>query len=315
MRSSVGLFVTLVGIAASGVACDRKSPEPAGSAAASASASSSAATAESSPPSPLAIPSADVAAVVNPDHMAPYDGPVGSIEGTVLVQGPESPNVPNLDVKQCPAALDTYGKLFRSGAPREDGLRPLADAVLAVTGYKGFIPEKNEAQRVVISRNCGYPTRTIALTFGQRLEIANDAVKPFAPYLEGTINAAVMIAPPKQAGQPINLYPPRADYYPLKDRIAPFVRGDVYVLRQPLHAVSDVAGHFRIDGVPVGKVKIGARLAPIESQAEKDVEVRQDVVENVELVLTYAPKPATAAAAKNAKPGASAHPRGWRPND
>jgi hypothetical protein len=222
--------------------------------------------------------------------MPAYDGPIGSIEGTVLVQGPDAPDE-NVDVHGCPAALDTYGKMFRAGPARPDGLRPLADALVVVKDYKGFVPEKNEAQRVTITPSCGYPTRTVALTFGQRLEVANDSTLPFAPFLEGMFMPAVMIAPPLQAGEPVKIYPPRADYYGLRDRLQPYVHGDVYVLRQPLHAVSDTTGHFRIDGVPVGKVKIGARLAVIASQAAKEVDVRDNVVENVELVLTYAPKP------------------------
>jgi hypothetical protein len=246
--------------------------------------------------------------VVNPGHLPAYDGPVGAIEGTVLVQGPDAPNE-DIDVHGCPAALDTYGKMFRAGPARPDGLRPLADALVVVKDYKGFIPEKNEAQRITVTPACGYPARTIALTFGQRLEVANDSSLPFAPLLEGMFMPAVMIAPPQQAGEPVKIYPPRADYYGLRDRLQPYVRGDVYVLRQPLHGVSDSSGHFRIAGVPVGKVKVGARLAAIGSQTAKEVDVRENVVENAELVLTYAPKAAAAAG----KQGAAA--RSLPPND
>src|SRR5260370_33975029 len=89
------------------------------------------------PSNGLAVPSASVVAVVNPEALPVSDGPTGIVEGTVLVRGPDAPPLPNLDVAACPAALDTYGKLFRAGPPRDDGLRPLADAVVAVTGYAG----------------------------------------------------------------------------------------------------------------------------------------------------------------------------------
>jgi hypothetical protein len=239
----------------------------------------------------LPMPSASVAAVVNPANLPVYDGPTGSVEGTVLVRGPESPNVP-VDPRGCPAAMDTYGKLFRAGPARPDGLRPLADAVVVVTGYAGaYIPEPEEAQRVTISPSrCGYPLRTIAMTFGQRLEISNDSKLSFAPYLEGTFQPAVMIAPPERNGEPVKLYPPQTGWFGLRDRMQPFVRNDVFVLRNPLHAVSDLAGHFRVDGVPVGKLKVGARLPPVGSEAEVDVEVRPNVVESVEVVLTYTPQ-------------------------
>jgi len=244
-------------------------------------------------PNALGLPSASVAAVVNPMNLPPYTGPTGSIEGTVLVRGPDAPDVPGLDVRACPAALDTYGKLFRTGPRRADGARPLADAIVVVTGYSGYLPEKSEVQRVTISARCGYPARSIALTFGQRLDIANDSILPFAPYLEGGPLLTVMVAPPQQRGEPVKLFPARADFFPLRDQLQKFVRGDVYVLRQPLHAVSDTQGHFRIDGVPVGRVTIGARLAAILDQADRNVDVRPGGVEGVEMALTYAPADAS----------------------
>lgn len=228
-------------------------------------------------------------------NLPAYTGPTGSIEGTVLVRGPDAPDVPNLDVRACPAALDTYGKLFRAGPRRADGARPLADAIVVVTGYAGYyLPEKSDVQRVTIRANCAYPLRSIVLTFGQRLDIANDSKLPFAPYLEGAPLLTVMIAPPEQKGEPAKVFLPRADYFPLRDQLQKFVRGDVYVLRQPLHAVTDMAGHFRIDDVPTGKLKVGARLAAVLGEAVQDVDVRAGIVENVELVLTFAPKDAGA---------------------
>ncbi|MDP9033461.1 MAG: hypothetical protein M3O50_01535 [Myxococcota bacterium] len=283
--------VTLVGALAPFVGCRRDAPKADIVATDTVPTSDAASGAPSTEPANgLPIPAASVATVVNPLNLPAYDGPTGSIEGTVLVRGPDAPIMPGLSVSPCPAALDTYGKLFRSGLPRADGARPLADAVVVVTGYSGyFLPEKNPIVRVTIGADCGYPSLTIALTFGQRLEVANDSSLPFAPYLEGTLLPAVMIAPPMQSGEPVKIYPPRADYFALRDRMESFVRGDVYVLRHPLHAVSDLRGHFRIGGVPVGKLKVGARLRAIGKEDVKDVDVRPNVVENVELVLDYVP--------------------------
>jgi hypothetical protein len=242
-----------------------------------------------SAPNTLGLPSADMASVINPMNLPPYTGPTGSLDGTVLVRGPDAPDVPDLDVRACPAALDTYGKLFRAGPRRADGARPLADAIVVVTGYSGYLREKNDVQRVTISARCGYPQRSIALTFGQRLDIANDSTLPFAPYLEGTPQLAVMVAPPQQRGELVKIYPVRADFFVLRDQLQKFVRGDVYVLRQPLHAVTDLQGHFRIDGVPTGQVRIGARLGAILDQAVASVDVRANSTQRVDLVLTYAP--------------------------
>jgi hypothetical protein len=244
------------------------------------------------PKSPVGLPSASVAAVVNPMNLQPYSGPTGSIEGTVLVRGPEPPDVPNLDVHTCPAALDTYGKLFRAGPRVQSGARALADALVVVTGYSGYLPEKKDVEHVVIGANCGYPSRVIALTFGQRLEIANDSTVPFAPYLEGAPQFTVMVAPPQQRGEPVKIFPVRSDFFPLRDQLQKFVRVDVYVLRQPLHAVTDLRGHFRIDGVPVGRVRVSARLGAVLGETDRDVDVQADSVQNVELSLLYAPSDA-----------------------
>lgn len=252
------------------------------------------ATPSASPPNAVGLPSATVAAVVNPMNLEPYAGPTGSVEGTVLVRGPDSPDVPGLDVRACPAALDTYGKVFRAGPSRSDGARPLADAVVVVTGYGGYLPEKSDVQRVVIGANCGYPSRAIALTFGQRLEIANDSTLPFAPYLEGAPQLTVMVAPPQQRGEAVKIFPVRADFFPLRDQLQKFVRADVYVLRQPLHAVTDLQGHFRVDGVPTGRIRVSARLGAVLGEADQEAVVRSDAVQKVELVLTYAPADAAA---------------------
>jgi hypothetical protein len=271
--------------------CHRSSSEPAPleTDSGAAAAGSAKATQAAAPPNALPVPSASVEAVVNPAHLPAYDGPTGSVEGTVFVYGPDSPEVPDLNVKSCPAALDTYGKRFRSGGPRgPNGERPLADAVVVVTGYTDyFVPAKSEAESVTIGANCGYPQRTIAMTFGQRLEISNDSKIVFAPLLSGVTRAAVMIAPPGRAGDPVKLYPPRPGHYVLGDQIQPFVNEVLLVLRQPLHAVTYLAGHYRIDGVPVGKLKIGAQHEAVGAESQRSIDVRANVVEQANFVLTF----------------------------
>jgi hypothetical protein len=288
----VGAAAIAVGAATATAGCHRVG-EPASGDAAPAASGAPRATA---PPNALPIPSASVAAAVNPGDLPVYSGPTGIVEGTILVRGPDSPDVPDLNVHNCPAALDTYGKLFRSGPPRADGARPLADAVVVVTGYSGaYLPAQDEVKRVTIGANCGYPTRTITLTYGQRLDVANDSKFPFGPYLDNVPQVSVRIAPPQQHGDPVKIIATRPGHYALLDQLQPFVREDVYVLLQPLHAVSDLSGHFRIEGVPVGPLKVAAQLLAIGAKAVVDVEVHPNVVEQAELVLTYTPKAAAPA--------------------
>jgi hypothetical protein len=167
----------------------------------------------------------------------------------------------------------------------------VADAVVAVVGYSGYyVPETQPAAHVTISPRCGYPTRTLAITFGQRIEVTNQSKYPFAPMIDGQGSPAVMMAAPLEAGDPIKLYPRRAGHTAMGDLMQPYVRQDLYVLRFPLHAVTGLDGHYRIDGVPVGKLQVGAQHPTVASQASSPVEILPNVVQKVDLTLEYAPK-------------------------
>ncbi len=288
MRLYAAWIATVVAASLSGVGCSRGStPAPAPAASDGGAAASAR---PSAPPNSLPLPSASVEAVVNPEHLPVYTGPTGSVEGTVLIEGPQAPDIPELDFRTCPAGIDEYGKLFRSGSPRPDGKRPLADAVVVIVGYGGYyLPDKSPVEQAVVTAGCGYTTRSIAMTYGQRLDVVNDSKYAFAPHLSGIFQPAVMIAPPGRNGDAVKLYPPKAGHYLLLDTMQSFVREDLFVLRQPLHAVTDLAGHFRIDGVPVAKLAASASLATIDAEAHTDVDVRPNVVEHVELTLTFAP--------------------------
>src|ERR1019366_4718680 len=165
-------------------------------------------------------PQARADLVLEPEGFPPYDGPTGSVEGTILVQGPPAPPVA-VSTSQCPSALDTYGQLFRDGKPETpNGPRPLADAVVVVIGYTGFyLPDRHDSVQITIGRDCAYPSRTIAITYGQRLEISNQSKLLFAPAIDQSTATAVMVAPPGQNGDPVRLYPEKAGYFALTDRM------------------------------------------------------------------------------------------------
>ena len=298
-------LATVVGILALG-ACSHTTPEtgagpeagPSASASAAPSASASAAPSASGDTAAAAFSNgfdkANVAYVLNPYKLPAYSGPTGSVEGTVTIDGPPSPNLPLPGAGKCPAAIDTFGKLFRDGpAAKPGGPRPLADAVVTVTGYAGYyVPEKTDVVHLTIGTNCAYPTRTIAITYGQRLEISNSTSLVFAPLVDDVSTPAIMAAPPSGNGEAIKVYPQQAGYFMMRDRLEPFVREDLYVFRHPLHAVTDRAGHFRIDGVPVGTLKLGVYHPGAKAAAEAKVEFLEGVVQKADVALTY--KPGTA---------------------
>lgn len=298
MRIFLASFAICVGISAAACRSTDAAPSPAPAIASSGGATANIAPEPSASTSgPVAnvtfpMPQAALDEVLNPDHLPAYDGPTGSLEGTITVKGPPAPDV-KVDVSKCPAAMDTYGKLFRDGHPdMPGGPRWLADAVVVVVGYKGFyLPEKNEAVRETIgAATCAYPSRTIAVTYGQRIDIANETKLLFAPVIDQESTPAVMVAPPGGNGDPVRVYPRRAGYFNLTDRIELFVREDLYVFRHPLHAVTDTSGHYRIDGIPVGKLEVGVHHPTIDADAKKPIEVVAGVVQRVDLELTYKPK-------------------------
>ena len=277
-----GAIATLVG----SPACHRDATSAGPSPSASVAAAPDAADEVHSP-----IPQELVDSTVNPEHLPPCTGPTGSVEGTVLVIGPPSPEL-KIDASQCPAAIDTYRKLFREGTPAEpNGPRPLADAVVIAVGYAGcYIPEKSPAKQVTITPNCAYTSRTITMTFGQRLEVTNQSKYPFAPMIESEVSPAVMMAAPLGMGDPVRLYPRRPGHAAMTDFMQPYVRQDLYALRFPLHTVSNEVGHYRIDGVPVGKMGVRALHPTVASEAQAPVDIAANVVSKMDITLEYAPK-------------------------
>jgi hypothetical protein len=292
------LAVTAVGFSALvvGASCRDRAKEQPAQASASSSASSAPSVAAPTPSAAvnaLPIPSASVAALVNPGDAPAYDGPVGSVEGTVYVDGDPAPDADPRDFSVCPTAAPMYKKAFREGAATgPNGSRPLADAVVGATGYKAFVPERAPSKLLVYD-DCTFGTRTIAMTFGQRIEVANKTKRAIAPGLDQLFSPALMIAPPEEKGDPVKIYPERPGFFTMSDRLGAQKQIlDVYVLLFPTHDVTNVAGHFRIDGIPVGTVDVFARLRAVGQETSQKVEIRAGVVQKVDLTLHYrAPTP------------------------
>lgn len=233
-------------------------------------------------PSPVSRERAE--AVLNPKGAAAYEGPFGTVEGVVRIEGAEAPPVDVKIPNVCGDALAMYTKLFREGTGRT-----LADALVTVTEYKGYVPPKREATKVAI-RGCAYETRTIAMTFGERLEIANrDAQISYLPQLHGSRHAVDLVAVPK--GDPVRLYPTEVGRYVLADGMARrWMHADVFVLKYPTHDVTGLDGKFRIENVPVGKVRVTAYLPAIDVSVDREVEVKEGEPTVVELTLKYEPE-------------------------
>jgi hypothetical protein len=322
MNKLAATLATGVGIAATLVGCRNHSqpeptPAPTPEAAAPSSYVSAAPSASGPPPATttirvnaLPVPTSVVASVVNPAGLPVYDGPTGSVEGTITIDGDPAPDVAPQDYSKCTAGAKAYQKLFRAGPAAANGKRPLGDALVGVEGYTGFVPETHEAVTISIDQ-CAFAPRTMALTFGQRLEVTNKTNAIIAPSLDRAPSPALMIAPPRGNGDPVKLYPPHPGYYTLEDKMGglPFLKGDVYVLLFPFHTSTAVDGHFRIEGIPVGPAKVFTRLRSIGKETGADVEITAGATQHIDLSLHYSQKEAAAAlSASHADGGARVIP-------
>jgi hypothetical protein len=246
--------------------------------------------ADAAPVNVTPLPAASVDALVNPENLPAYTGETGSVEGVIRVTGAPPKATPD-DFKKCPDAAAIYGKAFREG-PAVEGARALADAVVVVTGYKGFfLPEKTEA-KVVHIRGCGFEDRTVTLTMGQGLVVKNDSKELWTPKLEPAPPGLVMMATP--FGEAVKIVPRRVGYHRLYDHDRKYAYAELYVFRHPLHTTTRLDGTYRIDGVPIGKVKVNTMHPQIDgAEATKEIEVHAGVITKVDLSLANAAPAAT----------------------
>jgi hypothetical protein len=263
--------------------------------------------ADAAPINATALPTASVAALLNPDRLPAYAGPTGSVEGTITVTGDPAPETP-ANFERCPDAAKTYGRAFREGEPKiPGGPRWLADAIIAVTGYRGFyVREQAEAKELSI-QDCAFEQRTVTMTFGQRLEVKNLTKDFWTPILEPGSNGVMMMAPPR--GDAVRIYPKRPGYYRLVDHDRRYAVAEVYAFLHPLHTTSNMQGAYRIDGVPVGKLKVNTSHPAIPGvDTAADVDVKEGVVLRVDLTLEHKRPPEPDAGAKGRTDGGAYYP-------
>ena len=266
---------------------------PTGAATAAASGSASAAPLPPGLVVGVPYPADRIAKVVNPKSEPPYTGPTGTLRGVIKITGDAPPELPvQLPAKPCRAeAAATHGKLFRTG---QGGA--LADALVTVIGHGRYVPPKGEAAKMTISR-CSFARRTLAATYGQRLEVSNlDVLESYMPFLEGAPNRATLVAIPR--GDAVRLYPHEPGHYLLKDALPnPHMTADVFVLAYSTHDVTGLDGKYEITGVPVGEVQVNALLPATNKTVGKRIEIKEGD-NTLDLTLTFDAKKDTKGAPK-----------------
>ncbi len=294
-RSHPPAFATLVAMVATAGAlpgCKHSSqPQPAASAAPSAS--------STAPPHAIPVPEKVVQHEVNPKGLKPYSGPTGTIAGTITMAGDEPPvmsKVLQIIPAACKQAPAMYAKLFRVDAQKH-----LADAFVTVTGYEGYIPARSDS-KMVIGRGCAWDTRTIAMTFGQKLLVRSRGRTSYVPELQGAHMASQMVAIP--GGDPITLLPRRPGRYQLLDSMHLFMKANVLVLKYSTFDVTGADGHYEIKGIPAGvEVTVTAFLPQTMGHVDRKLKIEPGKTTQVDLQLEYKKPPPEPAEPLPEKPG------------
>ncbi len=220
---------------------------------------------------------------LNPKGLPVYAGPVGSVRGVVKVSGDAPPlvaaMVEKLPPDACPRAHELHRKLYRQGAGRS-----LADVLVTVTEYQGYLPIRGEAVRVE-AKGCAFDGRIIAMTLGQRLDVYNLDAQAYMPRLVGTPSYALRVAMP--GGNPVPIFAPQAGQYMLVDQTRDYMRSDLFVLNYPTFDVTGLDGEFEITGIPVGTVKVTAYAPALGKVVEQRVDIEAGVPRQLAFEIAF----------------------------
>ncbi len=222
----------------------------------------------------------EVLAVVNPERRPAYAGPTGKVRGHVTMTGDAPSALPVREIPaECAGARETFGVAYRQGMNRR-----VADVLVAVTGYDGYVPPLNDAV-VVEGRDCAWSSRTVALTYGQRIDVVSKDKSTYVPDLLGQPSPVQLLATPGR--EPVPLSPLKIGQYMLIDAMRLYNRADVYVLAYPTVAVTGLDGTFEIDRVPPGNVTVNALLPITGAVTEQSITVEAGKTTEVQLTLSF----------------------------
>jgi hypothetical protein len=138
---------------------------------------------------------------------------------------------------------------------------------------------------VVEGNGCAWSTRTVAMTFGERLDVVAKDRRAYVPDLMGARMAAQILALPGGSGS--SLYAQQPGRYVLVDSMRIFATAEVLVLKYATHDVTGMDGRYEIPDIPKGKVTLSAVLPATGATIERSIEIEAGRTQEVNLEIPF----------------------------
>jgi hypothetical protein len=224
-----------------------------------------------------------VSQVVNPKGQKAFEGETAAVRGIVRATGDASVERPEVVAKV--GADCAQAKPFFAPALREGPGRTLGDVLVTVTGYEGYVPPAAEKVKLE-AEGCTFGTRTIALTFGQKLEVLSKDKYSYVPDLIGQKMPSQLVATPFGRGA-AEIYPQQPGGYLMIDNLRLYSAAELLVLKYSTHDVTRIDGRFEIGRIPPGSVTVSAFLPATGATVQKKVELKAGQTLELDFALPF----------------------------
>jgi hypothetical protein len=138
---------------------------------------------------------------------------------------------------------------------------------------------------VVHAKGCAFHTRTVAMTFGQRLVIQGEDNRPYVPEILGQPQPAQLFVLPTMPR--VSIAPQNPGLFKLVDSMRLFSVAELYVLPYRTVAVTGLDGHFEIQGIPAGPVRIDALLPQTSGVTGRDLVIEPGKTLDINLQIAF----------------------------